>query len=233
MAMTRPHGKRRAHFYGCAYHHKRGPTICQNNLVIRQDLLDHTVLQAIHEVLDERIVDTAIDKAVARLRAGQERHLDRRTAIERELSLIEAQERRLVEAIKHGGQALDPLVNALKTEEARKRVLVSELETLGSVERASSLNLHRIKKSLRARLADTKALLSRHIPEAREMLRKLLVERLEFTPVEVNGRKGYRFTGAGSYGPLFDGEAFSPTVVAPTGFEPVFGHGHVFARSLA
>ncbi len=99
---------------------------------------------------------------------------------------------------------------------------MSELETLGSAERASSMNVHGIKKSLKVRLADTKALLSRHIPEARQMLRKLLVERLEFTPVEVNGRKGYRFTGAGSYGPLLDGETFSPTVVAPTGFEPVF-----------
>src|SRR5262249_19343199 len=36
MAMTRPHGKRREHFYGCAYHHKRGGMICSNNLVIRQ-----------------------------------------------------------------------------------------------------------------------------------------------------------------------------------------------------
>jgi len=49
------------------------------------------------------------------------------------------------------------------------------------------------------------------------MLRNLLVARLDFTPVEVSGRPGYRFTGAGSYGGLFDGETLSPTVVAPRG----------------
>ena len=38
------------------------------------------------------------------------------------------------------------------------------------------------------------------------------------TPVNVNGRKGCRFAGAGSYGGLLDGEALSPIVVAPTGF---------------
>jgi Recombinase zinc beta ribbon domain len=113
MAMTRSHGKRREHFYGCAYHHKRGATICPNNLVIRQELLDHAVLQAIHEVLDERIVEAAVDKALTRLRTGQARQIDRRAAVERELSLIEAQERRLVEAIKRGGEALDPLVGAV------------------------------------------------------------------------------------------------------------------------
>jgi Recombinase zinc beta ribbon domain len=31
IAMTRAHGKgKRAHFYGCAFHHKRGGTICRN-----------------------------------------------------------------------------------------------------------------------------------------------------------------------------------------------------------
>ena len=51
------------------------------------------------------------------------------------------------------------------------------------------------------------------------------------TPVNVNGRKGCRFAGAGSYGGLLDGEALSPIVVAPTGIEPVFGRGHVFANT--
>ena len=92
---------------------------------------------------------------------------------------------------------------------------MAHLATIAPLVCSERMNVHGIKKSLKARLADTKALLSRHTPEARQMLPKLLVERLEFTPVEVNGRKGYRFTGAGSYGPLLDGETFSPTVVAP------------------
>ena len=79
------------------------------------------------------------------------------------------------------------------------------------------MDSHRIKKNLMRRVADTKAVLSRHFAEARQMLQKL-VERFEFKPVEINGRRGYRFAGVGSYAGLLDGAVFSPTVVAPTGF---------------
>lgn len=130
IAMTRHHGTQRAHFYGCGYNYKRGSTVCANAVQIRQDLLDEAVLQAIHQLLDERITERAVEQALARLRAGQEQHLDRRSQLERELSLIAAQERRLVEAIKRG-EAVEPLVTALKAEEERKAVLARELASLG------------------------------------------------------------------------------------------------------
>jgi hypothetical protein len=67
-------------------------------------------------------------------------------------------------------------------------------------------------------VADTKALLGQHVPQARQMLRKLLVDKLAFTPVEEKGQKGYRFAGAVNFGRLLAGDALPPTVVAPTGF---------------
>jgi hypothetical protein len=57
--------------------------------------------------------------------------LDRRTHITRELSLIEARETRLVEAIK-GGDAVEPLVAARKDEEKRKKALAGERTGRGS-----------------------------------------------------------------------------------------------------
>ena len=77
-------------------------------------------LEALGEVLDERIIQAAVDLALARLRTNHGGHLARRDQIERELSQIEARERRLVDAIKRSGEALDPLVNELRAEEARK-----------------------------------------------------------------------------------------------------------------
>jgi hypothetical protein len=58
------------------------------------------------------------------------------------------------------------------------------------------------------------------------MLRKLLT-RIEMTPVVEDGQRGYRLAADGSFAKLFSGtvlEALPPTVVAPTGFEPVFPH---------
>jgi hypothetical protein len=45
LGLTRIEG--RSGFYGCGYYHKRGRTVCKNKLLIRQDLLDQAVIQAI------------------------------------------------------------------------------------------------------------------------------------------------------------------------------------------
>jgi site-specific DNA recombinase len=129
IAITRAHGMEasgrfRVGFYACGHNYRRGSAICANNVQVREEVLDHAILQAINDVLDERILEAAVERALERLRSGQERHLDRRTAIERELSLIEAQERRFVDAIKRGGD-LDSLVACLKAEDGRKKALAS------------------------------------------------------------------------------------------------------------
>lgn len=195
IAMTRAHGKRRAHFYGCAYHLKRGATVCQNSVQIRQEILDQAVLQAVSEALDDRIIEAAVDRALRRLREGREGHLDRRTAIERELSLIEAHERRLVEAIKRG-EAVEPLVTALKAEEERKAALTAELASLADLDKVVALDAKRLEQDLRRKVADVRGVLTKHVPQARQVLRQMLVGRLTFEPVQ----RGYRFVGTGSYG---------------------------------
>ncbi len=80
------------------------------------DILDSAVIHAIDKVLDEQALERAVDKALAKLRSGTDRHADRRMHIERELSLIESKLGRLVEAITAGEQ-LDVLVAQVKAEE--------------------------------------------------------------------------------------------------------------------
>jgi hypothetical protein len=58
--------------------------------VIRREHLDQIVFQAITDVLNERILVQAVEKVLERLRAGQDRILNRRANIERELSLLDA-----------------------------------------------------------------------------------------------------------------------------------------------
>ena len=194
--------RRKGRFYGCSYYKTRGSSICKNSLLVEQRYLDQVVLKSLHEALTEEMLKVAIDKALAKHRAGEGAKLDRRTDIQRELSLIEAYEKNLVDAIAKG-QPMDPLLAKLKAEEARKKELVRELERNEAVDQVTSLDHARIKRELNARLADTKALLGRHIAGSRRLLRALLEHPLRCEAVKNSDQKEYRITGTGSYLPLF------------------------------
>src|SRR2546427_8675957 len=108
------------------------------------ELLDRAVLAGIDRVLDDRVVEMAVDKELARLRSGGDEQLDRHTQITREPSLIESREHHLIEAIKRG-EAVEVLVTALKSDVDRKGALARELETLGAVDAVASLDADQIK----------------------------------------------------------------------------------------
>ena len=75
------------------------------------------------------------------------------------------------------------------------------------------------------RVGDVKALLGRTTPQARQMLRKLVVDKFTVEPVREGERRGFRFSGKITLGRVLSGAALdagSRMLVAPTGFEPVF-----------
>ncbi|PWT75598.1 MAG: hypothetical protein C5B60_05140 [Chloroflexi bacterium] len=121
--------RRQRRFYACAYHKKRGSSICKNSMLAEQDMLDNVVLKALADVLHEKVLDQAIEQALIQMRNQHTTHLDRRTEIQRELSLIEATEKRLVDAIAKGEEMI-PLLAKLKAEQTRKNDLVAELNRL-------------------------------------------------------------------------------------------------------
>jgi hypothetical protein len=94
ISLSRHHGRRRGFFYGCAYNAKRGPEVCPNNVHLPQERLEAAVLDAMAEALDAHLVAAAVERALAHLREGHETAGDRRAALERELSLIDAKEHR-------------------------------------------------------------------------------------------------------------------------------------------
>ncbi len=213
------HSRKKGKFYACSYYWKRGSSICKNSLVVEQELTDQVVLKAIADALDERMLAVAVEKALERLRAGQEAKLDRRSAIERELSLIEAHEEHLVDAIANGDPA-PPLLKRLKAGEARKQELIAELEHL-SGNQVLDFDAAKLKRDLRARMADTRALLTPQVPQTRQIIRKLIESPLRCEVYEEGGQRGYRVTGQGNYLHLLRSPAAPPWVVSPTGFEPV------------
>ena len=82
----------------------------------------------------------------------------------------------------------------------------------------------RISKDLRARLDDWRGLLRRHVPQARQILRKLLVDRVVFTPRTDH----YEFVGPWTLGKLVSGVVDLPQGMAsPRGILPFTMRGAV------
>ncbi|MCS6265218.1 MAG: recombinase family protein [Nitrospira sp.] len=213
--------RRKGRFYGCSYYKTRGSSICKNSLLVEQEYLDQIVLKSLHEAVAEEMIKVAVEKALARHRAGEEKKLDRQTDIQRELSLIEAYEGNLVDAIAKG-QPMDPLLAKLRAEETRKKSLVRELEQLTAADQIASLDEARLKRELKARFSDLRGLLDRHISTARRLLRTLMEHPLRCEAIREEDRKEYRVTGTGSYLPLLP-ETLAPLNSAQEGCSVVGG----------
>ena len=67
-ARSRRHGRHRVVFYGCSAYHRKGKSVCANGLTLPGDILEEANLGAVEDVmLDPRVVEAALDRAVARL----------------------------------------------------------------------------------------------------------------------------------------------------------------------
>jgi hypothetical protein len=110
----------------------------------------------------------------------------------------------LVEAVANGRET-DDVFEGFRQEEARKKILVAELIQLDALTETISLNEKRIVQTLRARLGDLPALFGRHVPLARQMLRKLLDGHIMCEPIVEGGKPGYRFMATGTFDRLLTG----------------------------
>ena len=68
-------------YYGCSYYKSRGSSICKNSLLVEQDVLDQIVLKSIQDVLTEKMLNVAIEKALAQHRAGDQAKVGQRVAV--------------------------------------------------------------------------------------------------------------------------------------------------------
>ena len=220
IAMSRHHGRRRGYFYGCAYNWKRGPAVCRNNLHLPQAVLETAVLETVAAQLDPQVVAAAVAEARRTLEETARHRAERRLALEHELRLVRAREQRLAEAIAQGREpdrTPDAVLDALRTEQARRIALEADIAHVREPVAGSPRDQQRLEHQLRHRAADVRSLLLRQLPQGREVLRALLVDRMTFTPVITAGTRGYRFAGNGSYGGLLAGTTWPTTSGGPNG----------------
>ena len=139
---------------------------------------------------------------------------DAEAAAGRELVAIAQEIARLSEAIAMGGE-LKPLMTALQARHVRQAELLALRRPL---QHASPISRRGIEGTIRERLTDWRALLTRNVQDGRSLLRQLLTGPLKFTPE--NG--GYRFEGEAAIGRILGDAGLATLMASPTGFEPVF-----------
>lgn len=192
------HGK---NVYLCAYHHGRGKTVCPNDLRINQSIMDSALLHALNRVLDEKLLEEAVERALAEIQAGQTTFPDQRLAAERTLSLIEARLRHLVEAVATG-KATDAIYSELQKEEVSKKACLVRLDSLNRLTTLAAQDGTHIERTLTEQVADVKSALGRHIPQTRQLLRKLIPGRIVRTPFNDLRGRGYTLSAVGTYAGL-------------------------------
>ena len=213
-------GKRhRAFFYACTAYFNRGPQVCSNGLRVRMEAVDSAVLKELDNLLTPDMIPDVLARARQLLEPGGTSELLER--INTELAAAERQVERLADAIAAGGE-LQALVTRLKAAEATRQELATRAQMLGDGLPVVRVDWRATEREARQRLNDWRGLLTRQVDHGRQLLRKVLVAPIQFTPFNAEGRKGYRFRGDAGIGGLFSGLVEVMRLASPPGFEPGF-----------
>jgi len=195
---SRASGSRRKRAYVCANHRERGNTVCDNRLHAPMEATDRAVLGAVErDLLRSEIVEQALLDAILELQVPDDEVARRRDELRANLKKVDDELEQYAEAIAAAG-SLEAILAAMKEREARRAHLAAELERLESRAKIRSLDTADLTANLRNRLTDWQGLLQRQTPEARQILRRLLVGRLVFTPKKDETGRYYEFVGQGS-----------------------------------
>jgi site-specific DNA recombinase len=218
LVRTGSHGNGRAHFYACSSYHLRGRSVCKNGFMESMKQVDRAVLERFQrQLVGDGILDEVLDAAVAQLAPATEEVKSDRAGLQRTMKRLDAEIERITSAIATGGQ-MNALLDGLKTRESEREQLRRRLAQGEISERRMAATPTRLREQLAERFAEWASVLQRHPAQARQVLKKLLVGPLKFTP-----QKGfYTFEGEVSFAKMLTDMNFPILVASPPGFEPGF-----------
>jgi len=120
--------------------------------------------------------------------------------LERERDGLTRKIARLVAAIGEGNGSAT-LVQEIAKAEARVKEIEAGLARLATLPALEALDLAKMEAAIAAQLSRFAELIRGNIPRARQALRKLLVDPIDFTPVTTDdGEQTYAFKGELTYG---------------------------------
>ena len=208
--VSRKSGSRRAFAYCCYRSRRQGRSVCSNRLPMPMAAADDAVLDAVEEtLLKPAVVERALALAEAEILDGGSAR--RRAPLVVDLAALDAEVDRLTTAIKRGGD-LDPLLAALRESEALRAELRQQIAAIDAEPRPTTLDAREVRAKLKSYVSDYRKLLRGYVPQMQQILRRLIVGKLTFTPL-LNG--DYQFRGRGTVRPLLRGVIRK--VASPTG----------------
>ena len=209
-------GKNVIRAYGCARHRERGDTVCANSLRRPVESIDAAVTDWIGaHVLREEVVTEVLHEVRRRLAERRDTPNAEAGELEAEARRLRGELDRLVSALA-AGTASPTVAKAIDEREKRLSEVRARLDVLRVAPGVIDLEVRRLEKEARGRLADLRGLLGRNPTEARAALEALLGGPLTFAPIDApGGGRRYRIEGATVAGAMFS------TGASPTGFEPV------------
>jgi hypothetical protein len=189
--------------YGCARYGLRGT--CRNGLAQPVALMDAAFLGALErEVLTPERFRVAVQAGVERVRQQLWEEPDRGAALTRERESLTRKIQRMVAAI-GDGKGPKTLVAEIAKAEARSDEITAELARLDAGPALARLDLQRMEREIAGQLARFADLLKGNVLRARQALKKLLVDRAEFTPVpDAQGGQTYAFRAELAYGAVLE-----------------------------
>ena len=164
-----------------------------------------------HALLTPEVLDKVIARAEVALAVNTS--MERRSSLEREITQLYHELKRLSAAVAAGGE-LTSLIEAVKVGEARREELRPDLASLTL--RRAEFDAGKLRQQFDERLADWRGLLRWHPVQGQQVLERLIDGRLTFEPTADGEERYYRFTGTGTVEPLLAGQVVQK-LASPTG----------------
>ena len=191
-------------YYACSYHHLRGDKACPNNLTMPMKAADTAVLTELREhILNPKALAYAIETVIARLGTSPKNIAEQRAGIERELAKLGAE---IDNLYAHLASGLQGIPEQIKTRERRQETLRATLHRLDLLASMPTFDQAGLTAELRSRLDEWRSLLAAESVKARQIIRKLVGERIVFTPEPSEHR--YHFAGHAEYSKVLSGTLF-------------------------
>jgi hypothetical protein len=202
--------------YRCTFHATRGPAVCPNGVALPVRLANAEILGRLQrDVLTPRVVEAAITAALDRYAADAAIATTRDGRLSQDLARLERECTSLV-GVLATGEALPSVIEALRARERQRAALEAELAAVrGLAAAARDRDPRGLRGEIRGWLRDWQGLLEGEPAQARQVLRKLLVGRLVWTPTRDAAGVRYAYTASVSYDRVLAGIVGVNSVVPP------------------
>ena len=175
--------------YACGYRRNRGSTVCVNDLYESVAAVDGSLVDEIdREVLTPEARRYTLERAAELFYSRNKAAPDRTDELHRELARVQREAENLLRAIE-GGHSPDLLVERLRDKERERARIQIEIKNLSSAAQVSKIDLGRVWAVLEDHLKNLSNTLRADPVGARQALSMLLVGKVRFTPMELEGGK--------------------------------------------